>query len=247
MIDHWEFFRQVMQMLASYRYQLERLEQSPEGGFVNYCMTNWHQARGQLFQDLFVVLYFNELRGGYFVEFGGADGRDTSNTFLLEKQFGWNGIVAEPARCWHEALRTNRGCIVDSRCVWRASGETLEFNEATTGEHSSLSSHFESELPGGERELAAAYPVETVSLNDLLAQHQAPQTIDYLSVDTEGTEFEILNAFDFDRFDVRVITVEHNFLPQRQQIFDLLTARGYLRVLEPLTKWDDWYIKPQQS
>ena len=63
----------------------------------------------------------------------------------------------------------------------------------------------------------------------LLTKYNAPKEIDYLSIDTEGSEFEILNNFDFDRHQIKVITCEHNFTPMRSKIFDLLIRNGYAR------------------
>jgi hypothetical protein len=88
------------------------------------------------------------------------------------------------------------------------------------------------------------YAVETVSLNDLLAEQQAPRQIDYLSIDTEGSEWPILETFDVSKYDINVITVEHNFCePDRRRIYDRLTQSGFVRVLEPFSKFDDWYVK----
>jgi len=87
------------------------------------------------------------------------------------------------------------------------------------------------------------YLVETVSLNNVLEHHKAPKTIDYLSIDTEGSEFQILQALDFDAWTFRVITVEHNYTDQRSKIYELLTRNGYKRVLENISYMDDWYVK----
>ena len=85
-------------------------------------------------------------------------------------------------------------------------------------------------------------PVQTISLNDLLDQHGAPDEIDYMSVDTEGSELEILKAFDFDRRLIRLFTIEHNFTPLRQEIHELMTAKGYVRRFPEYTRFDDWYV-----
>ena len=87
------------------------------------------------------------------------------------------------------------------------------------------------------------YSVETISLNDLLKTHKTPYEIDFLSIDTEGSEFEILSTFDFREHVFRVICVEHNYSKNRQRIFELLTREGYKRVLEELSMADDWYTK----
>jgi Methyltransferase FkbM domain len=63
------------------------------------------------------------------------------------------------------------------------------------------------------------------------------------SIDTEGSEFEILQAFDFARYDVKIITCEHNFSPLRDKLHALLTAKGYVRKFEVLSQVDDWYVK----
>ena len=66
--------------------------------------------------------------------------------------------------------------------------------------------------------------------------------IDYLSIDTEGSEFEILNSFDFSKFKFRIITCEHNYTPMREKIFELLTKNGYTRVFKEISFNDDWYV-----
>ena len=97
-------------------------------------------SKAQLRQDLFVLSELGFKEGGYFVEFGAANGMDLSNSYLLEKRFGWSGIVAEPATRWHEDLRKNRGCRIETNCVWTESGSVLTFNEADEGEYSTIDS-----------------------------------------------------------------------------------------------------------
>ena len=71
----------------------------------------------QLHQDLWVLHETRHKRNGYFVEFGATDGVNLSNTCLLEREFGWRGILAEPNPAWHAALRQNRKADIDLRCV----------------------------------------------------------------------------------------------------------------------------------
>ena len=60
-------------------------------------------SKAQLHQDIFVLAEHDFKSSGYFVEFGATNGHDLSNTYLLDTQFGWRGIVAEPEKSWHEA------------------------------------------------------------------------------------------------------------------------------------------------
>jgi len=87
------------------------------------------------------------------------------------------------------------------------------------------------------------YQVPTISLNDLLRRHGAPAEPDYLSIDTEGSEFAILRELDFARFAFKVITCEHNHTPKREQIRQLLESAGYRRKHEDLSRFDDWYVR----
>jgi FkbM family methyltransferase len=198
-------------------------------------------SKSQLRQDLFVLSHLDFKRHGFFVEFGATNGVDLSNSYLLETRFDWTGILAEPAKCWHKDLRRNRKAIVDPRCVWKNSGSTLSFNEVEFAELSTINEYSATDFHKEAREHGTSYDVQTISLGDLLAEHCAPKTIDYLSIDTEGSEFEILNSFDFAKHDFNVITCEHNFTSMREEIYRLLTAHGYQRVFENLSRYDDWY------
>lgn len=212
--------------------------------FAHFCAVNFMRSHAQLFQDLMVVFILKGKRDGYFVEFGATNGSDMSNTLILERDFQWKGILAEPAKGWHAALKANRKAAIDTRCVWSKTGTHLEFRETENAEGSTLMEFIDKDSNRDARKTGADYPVETITLNDLLSAHSAPKEIDYMSIDTEGSELPILQAFDFSKHDIKIMTVEHNFVePNRQQMFDLLTAQGFIRVFEPLSKFDDWYVK----
>lgn len=234
--------------LRELRETLQRYRQTnpgdPSGMFVNFCAANFLNSPAQLFQDLLVIFFLKGKRNGFFVEFGATNGLDLSNTFTLERNLQWKGILAEPAKCWHAALKSNRTAAIDTRCVWSQSGAKLVFKEAEIAELSTLSDLANNDFNKAGRVNGITYAVETVSLNDLLKAHNCPREIDYMSIDTEGSELSILQAFDFAAYDIKIITVEHNFVePNRQQIHDLMTANGMVRVFEPLSQFDDWYIK----
>lgn len=200
------------------------------------------KSRSQLLQDLFVLDETGFKRDGFFVEFGAANGIDLSNTYLLETEFGWRGILAEPARRWRSALQANRRAALEFDCVWSASGESITFNETEVGEFSTIEQFSFSDVHRHQRGSGQRYDVRTISLSDLLARHGAPRHIDYLSIDTEGSEYDILEAFDFGTHHIDIITVEHNFTANRDRIHDLLTGHGYARVRETLSDFDDWYV-----
>jgi FkbM family methyltransferase len=209
---------------------------------------NLRFSKSQLRQDLFVLSELSFKQNGFFVEFGATNGVELSNTHLMETKFNWNGILAEPAKIWHSSLKSNRSAAIETDCVWRATGETLLFNEVNDGNYkgelSTIDSFSNTDNFRAARELESnKYEVNTISLEDMLKKHNAPKQIDYLSIDTEGSEFEILNSFDFNKYDIKVITCEHNYTVMRGKIYALLSKNGYERKLSEYSQFDDWYVK----
>lgn len=199
-------------------------------------------STSQLGQDLWVLEQTGFKQGGFFVEFGATDGIEHSNSYLLERRYGWSGICAEPNPLLFEQLKQNRSCRVSDACIAGHTGECVEFILA--GDLSAMRSHAFKDGHRGVREDALAkgdvVTRWTVSLHDFLMREGAPNTIDYLSIDTEGSEFEILASFPFQQWDIQLLTVEHNFGKQRTAIRELMQRHGY-RCLEK--QWDDWYFK----
>lgn len=200
------------------------------------------ESTAQLLQDLFVLNFHNFKRSGYFVEVGAADGFELSNTRLLER-FGWTGILSEPAKIWHDALLENREGAIDKRAVWSESGELMRFHETQNPTLSQLANVGLDDLHKANRSPKSTYTVSTVSLLDLLDERDAPEYIDFLSLDTEGSELQILEAFDFDRYSFGVVCVEHNYTAAKNGLRRLMSRNDYMRVDWIDTLFDDWFFK----
>jgi FkbM family methyltransferase len=204
-------------------------------------------STSQLGQDLWVIERTGSKRGGYFVEFGATDGVRLSNTYLLEQALQWRGLCVEPHPRFFELLRRNRRCSVSNACIGPRSDEWVDFVFAE--EYGGMARDMERDMHAATRRAYAASDanrasLRTTSLHDLLLAHGAPHDIDYLSIDTEGSEYAILSTFPFDRWRIRLITVEHNFSSDREAIRRLLEPLGYRRTE---AQWDDWYEKAQAS
>lgn len=212
--------------------------------FLEYLVRNRLASLSQLSQDLFVLYAHQRKKSGFFVEFGAGDGVAMSNTCMLERHFEWTGILAEPLPSMHAELAKNRRATIDHRCVFSRSGDRIEFAEIVGSPQLSGIASF---LGGGAAPVTAAeqrrFAVETVSLGDLLGQHDAPRHIDYMSIDTEGSELEILRAFDFSAYEIDVLTVEHLDRPDgKQELRDLLASHGYRQVCAAISRWDSWFL-----
>lgn len=198
-------------------------------------------SRSQLGQDLEVLRFYKNKQNGFFVEVGASDGLEISNTYLLESQYNWKGVCFEPIPSRFERLLKNR---VNSTCyneaAYSESGRTLTFDISHVSDLlSGISDHIDAHKPKVDSS-KTTIQVQTISLLDALDRANAPSFIEYMSLDTEGSEFEILSTFDFEKYTFGLIDVEHNFIePRRTDIRNLLSSKGYIYKGE--NQWDDMY------
>ena len=202
----------------------------------------------QLGQDTAVLNAYPD-RVGYFVDIGAYVGKEYSNTLLLEEK-GWTGICAEPSPPMFEELKKNRKfCFLTDKAVWHTTGETVEFAVVESGGQRGMLSGITGFSTGeykAAQDKSRKVQVKTVSLNDLLVTANAPKFMEYLSLDTEGTEYDILKALDFSKWVFGLIDVEHNFEEaKRESIRRLLESNGYVFLRQ--NKWDDCYIHHTQT
>ena len=211
--------------------------------YYNRLVNTMNNSPSQIRQDALVLAVLDFKTGGYFVEFGASNGVSNSNTWLLEKHYGWTGILAEPARVHHPVLFANRQCYISTDCVYTQTGSTVMFNQVhASAELSTIDMYTDKDKHAHLRDAGDRYPVPTISLVDLLKKYNAPDTIDYMSIDTEGSEWDILTNFDWSLYKIRIITCEHNHTEDRQKIYEFLSTKGYERVYAEFSDFDDWYI-----
>lgn len=194
----------------------------------------------QMEQDIHVLSFYNNKQNGFFVDIGANNGILISNTYLLEKEYNWTGICVEPIPEKFNELVTNRPM---SKChdhaVYNESNLILNFDIA----ESDLLSGIDFKLDTHKDEVnknKKTISVKTITLNDLLDQNNAPNFIEYLSVDTEGSELEILESVDLKKYTFGLIHVEHNYEePKRTKINKLLTSNDYIYMRQ--NEFDDYY------
>ncbi len=198
------------------------------------------RSSSQLGQDIWALERLGYKRGGYFVDVGAMDGILASNTLMLERDFGWTGLCAEPNPDFFRQLRQNRKSKVMEACIGPRSGDEAAFILAD--ENSGIAGQAETADSGVRlRALEASgklIPVTTLSLNDFLKENAAPRVIDFLSLDTGGNEYEILSTFPFQDWRVRLVAVGHHSARQSASIRQILLENGYV---QSDSLWDDWY------
>ena len=237
-LDHNDFFKYFLGRASPKLHFLAEIKGSSNFNLLKIIDI----SNSQLFQDIFVINELNYMRNGFYVEFGAMNGISGSNTYILEKKFNWTGILCEPSVKYKNSLIENRpDNFIETSCIYSESDTKLLFNDTKADGLSTLDLFSTSD--NWDRTIGEKYYVNSISLNDLLEKYNAPSKINYMSIDTEGSEYEILRKLNFDKYTFDVITVEHNFTPARKKIHDLLVSNGYKSKYTSVSSYDDWYVK----
>ena len=220
--------------------------------FIEYIKNFENNFKSQLYQDLFASFIVKNNFDKTFLEFGATNGVDLSNTYTLENKFLWSGALAEPDINWIESLKKNRTkSKIITKCIWSKSGEKKNFFSSKVGVLSTLDDFKNSDInsmPGNTAQRikeGVNIEVETISLNQVIKEEFNNISPSYISIDTEGSEFEILNSFNFSKYHPAVFTIEHNFTDLHDKIDKLMLDNNYVRMFKKLTAFDAWYISSE--
>ena len=177
-----------------------------------------------------VAAFFGDTKG-YFVEVGANEPRVRSQTWHLE-QAGWTGILIEPQPELARELRAMRMAKVFAVACSEHDGGTLPLHVA--GPLSSLDRS--GMAPGANPEQVIQVPIRT--LDSVLAEAKAPERFDFLSIDVEGHEIEVLRGFDIARWQPRLILLEDHVGDLSKHNY--LRASGY-RIVRRYEN-NGWYV-----
>lgn len=197
-------------------------------------------------QDHFVdQSLMHEKTEGVFVDIGGYDGVTGSNSLFFEMFRNWSGILVEPVPEMLDAARSCRRCECLGVGVAAQTGE-MEFLQIEEGyrQMSGFLATYDAALlekvRANPRHKEKVITVETRTLPDLLTEHGLRE-VDYLSLDVEGGELEIMRNFPFDAFNIRVWSIENN--ARAPEIPALMRVNGYR--LAEFCGVDDIYVLAQ--
>lgn len=198
---------------------------------------------------------------GFFLEIGCWDGELISQTAWLERVKGWSGLCVDPFPVNFE----KRVCVVCNKAVVGAASSSMQKGTASPlsargggrkfirvsidrryGGDVSYFSGFKDAIQAhwGLIEEHCDYEeieVETITIEQLYEDYALPGYIEFLSIDTEGSELEIFESIDFNVHRFGLIVFEHNEDENvKQRIGELLMENGY-ELLESL-RVDDIYV-----
>lgn len=188
-------------------------------------------------EERLVREFFDGVTSGFFVEVGANHPTERSQTWHLE-QAGWTGVLVEPQPDLAAFLVTARSAKVFAVACTSpdVAGRTVPLYAA--GPLSSLDAG--RMAPGAVAQYVIMVPTRT--LDDVLAEAEAPSPIDLVSVDVEGHELEVLLGFDFAAWQPRLILLEDHVESLEKHRF--LNDSGY-RLIRRVGN-NGWYV-PQDA
>ncbi len=187
----------------------------------------------QNFEDVMLYRVFRDQPTGFYVDVGAADPVQHSVTKWFY-DLGWSGINIEPRAVFFEALQRERPGDVNLNCgAGAVSGEAPFFEMSVTPEWSSFDDVARTEaVARGEPIVERTLPILT--LNDIIERYGEGRTIDFLKIDVEGWEGEVLRGLDLLRHPPTVIVVEATHQGTTEPSYaaweDILTNADYRRV-----------------
>lgn len=197
-------------------------------------------------QDKFIDEFFGAKIGGVFVEIGAHNGEAFSNTCFLERERQWTGLLVEPLPHCFEQMKEKRNCQMLNACISDKEGEEdFLYMNGWTEMLSGLVNSYDPKHKMRIDKEAVEYncqgqtiKVKTYTGKKVFEDFNL-KNIDYLSVDTEGSELQILQSIDFGAVNIKCISVENNY--NDDTILKYLTRFGYRRIKQLGS--DDIYFK----
>ena len=204
----------------------------------------FHAQNGE---DRWLDAFFAHKRDGYFVEVGAFDGVNLSNSYHFE-QIGWRGVLVEPDPDKAVLCRANRPASKTYQCAAAGSPETTEitFYRVEAGEVYSTtqlsSAHARRIDQMGLAPKPISVPAKTL---DAILQDAGARTIDFVSIDVEGAEMEVLRGFDIRKWRPAVVLIESNTKLRLPQVRDYFTSNGY--AFRCSIDVNDFYVRADAS
>jgi FkbM family methyltransferase len=166
---------------------------------------------------------------GFFIEAGAYDGYQFSVSYLFECA-GWAGLLVEPIpeRAAECRSRRSRSEVVQAALTRHGGQETVTMTIVETGEmlsYTELTTSHQRRLATEEAIVSRPLSVPATTLDALLDGHDG--TIDLVVLDVEGTELAVLEGFDLEFWQPRVLLIEDSSAGADRSVERHLQQRGY--------------------
>lgn len=184
--------------------------------------------------------YLKDISNGHAIEVGACDGRFYSNTLAFEEN-GWTVLCIEPnPEYWPDLVKNRRH--TQPYAISNSTGlATLTVFDIRQADHSAVTGIKPDKrlVEGYGATVVSQVQVHTRTLDASISESGIFPKLDYVSIDTEGSELDVLEGFDIERWKPSLIIVENNY--DDNEIPEYMLARGYRRNRRHGV--NDFYIK----
>ena len=206
-----------------------------------------YRSYAQAKQDICVASIYNRTRNGYYIDLASNDAISISNTYLLDRVLGWQGICIEPQSIYSNGYRKHRTCALVSSIV--SPNSTVEFVDGNGGLAGIYG--FDNNYNNTKHNIIRQHTSETADLRQIFQRTNVPPVIDYMSLDIEGYELSAMQTFPFDAHSIKVMTVErpgqtlHHMLVKRGMCISHNSAKWTDLLYVNRTLWEVPFVRPQ--
>lgn len=198
----------------------------------------------QFGEDRILAAIFAGRDHGWCAEVGAFDGRTGSATLLFEEH-GWDCLLVEPIPEFVDQIRRNRRCVIEHCAASSSEGQVTFYvadgvPQMSTVETDAAHHRWIDEVGGTVREIT----VRTAPLDDLLTAAGFPE-LQFLTIDVEGHELEVLRGLTLERFRPRIVIIEDNARSGSSEVKRHMAAHGYLNFNR--TGVNDWYAHREDA
>ena len=185
----------------------------------------FHDLLNDKFYDEIVFLQKNK---GYYVEIGALDGWQQSQSIHFEHVKEWDGIIVEPVMDWFEQIKKHRACHICTNPI----SDVRETNKFVVRDFLAYSHMVDVDEIYGPDKVKSVIEVDTITLYDLFEKYKSPTLIDFVSIDTEGYEYRIMNKYfeENDKYKINLISFETN---KQAKMHEIMISNSYIKIRNP--------------
>lgn len=180
-------------------------------------------------EDIILAGFFPADYVGFYVDIGANDPVKDSVTNLFYQR-GWSGINVEPIAKHYNNLLAQRPRDLNLKVGVGTKRGSLTFREYSGDGLSTFSAgmkrQYEHAKQNGNVKEYRDYKVPVVRLEDIFLENSTEQ-IDFMKVDVEGYEYDVITSNNWEKYRPRVICIEANHVDRDWR--PVLIAHGYLR------------------
>ena len=195
---------------------------------IMQLLKNSYSQKGE---DLIIDKYLGWKKRGFYVDIGAGDGCRFSNTKRFYRK-GWGGINIEPDPTSYEKLTKNRKKDINLNLgIGRKNGKFI-FYRFTPSTLSTFSIEKAEEYKKQGYKLIDKREIEVRKLDDVLSEYCKDKIIDFMSIDTEGIDIEVLESNNWDKWRPKLIVIETEKNESCKKVYQFLIEKGYSKVFD---------------